>query len=151
MMNSSYAQWFFFFQKSSELRSTSNFSGCMNEMYIDDQKIGLHNFKTTSKQGCWGCRNVSVIFFFWVCRHNTVIVWIKKVFWVLLHVFHCHFVSSSGLQPMWNRLAPFTSMDWGIQPNLRSDLTEALHFMSRWSSRHSGEMPSCCSLETIKL
>lgn len=47
-------------EKSPELRSTSNFSGCMNEMFIDDQKIGLHHFKTTSKQGCWGCRNVPV-------------------------------------------------------------------------------------------
>lgn len=68
----------FFFQKSSELRSTSNFSGCMNEMYIDDQKIGLHNFKTTSKQGCWGCRNVSVIFFYWVSRHNLSLSELKE-------------------------------------------------------------------------
>ncbi|XP_062614987.1 laminin subunit alpha lam-3-like [Saccostrea cucullata] len=47
--------------RSSELRSIANFSGCMNEMYIDDQKIGLHNFKTTSQQGCWGCRNVPTV------------------------------------------------------------------------------------------
>ncbi|XP_078319283.1 laminin subunit alpha-2-like isoform X3 [Crassostrea virginica] len=44
--------------RSPELTSSANFSGCMNEMYIDDLKVGLHNFKTTSKQGCGGCRNV---------------------------------------------------------------------------------------------
>ncbi|XP_048757989.2 laminin subunit alpha-2-like isoform X2 [Ostrea edulis] len=46
------------FQRSKELSSSANFSGCMNEMYIDDKKIGLHNFKTSTEQGCWGCRNV---------------------------------------------------------------------------------------------
>jgi SPX domain protein involved in polyphosphate accumulation len=41
------------FQRPSTI-TNGNFSGCISELYFDDNRIGLHEFKTTSPL-CDGC------------------------------------------------------------------------------------------------
>lgn len=93
----------------------------MNEMYIDDQKIGLHNFKTTSKQGCWGCRNVSVIFFYWVSRHNLSLSELKEFLGVVtcMSLSLCFFIRPAANVEQTGTFH-FDGLGYSAKPQVRS-------------------------------
>lgn len=38
--------------------TNSNFTGCMGSMYIDNNLVGLYNFKTNTMDSCTGCLEV---------------------------------------------------------------------------------------------